>query len=137
MYWLIYWLMNEQWNLDYRLSTALSWLAAVVFAYVVNKLIVFRNYQFKPSHLWKEWCSFFTARALSGVLVMLMMIAMVDMLHWGEFRIGEIEAGLYLAKAVVSAVNLVVNILRNLHRDFEYGVWSVFEYSFASNSHNG
>ena len=47
--------------------------------------------------------------ALSGVLVMLMMIAMLDMLHWGEFRIGEIEAGLYLAKAVVSAVNLVVN----------------------------
>ena len=43
------------------------------------------------------------------MLVMLMMIAMVDMLHWGEFRIGEIEAGLYLAKAVVSAVNLVVN----------------------------
>lgn len=107
--WVSFWLMNERWNLDYRLSTALSWLAAVVFAYVVNKLIVFRNYQFKPSHLWKEWCSFFTARALSGVLVMLLMIAMVDVLHWGEFRIGEIEAGLYLAKAVVSAVNLVVN----------------------------
>ncbi len=52
--WVSFWLMNEQWNLDYRLSTALSWLAAVVFAYVVNKLIVFRNYQFKPSHLWKE-----------------------------------------------------------------------------------
>ena len=36
------------------LSQALSWLAAVLFAYVVNKLIVFRNYNLRPSYLVKE-----------------------------------------------------------------------------------
>ena len=30
-------------------SQALSWLAAVLFAYVVNKWIVFRNYDLRPS----------------------------------------------------------------------------------------
>ncbi len=36
------------------LSQALSWMAAVLFAYVVNKLIVFRNYNLRPSYLVKE-----------------------------------------------------------------------------------
>lgn len=36
------------------LSQAMSWLAAVLFAYVVNKLIVFRNYNLRPSYLVKE-----------------------------------------------------------------------------------
>ena len=109
--WLMFALLNEQLKLDYRLSTALSWLGAVVFAYVVNKLIVFKNYQFRPAHLWKEWWSFFAARAVSGLMVMLLMIFFVDKLHWGRFCLGSFQAGLYLAKGVVSAVNLVVNYI--------------------------
>lgn len=107
--WVSFWAMNERIQMDYRVSTALSWMAAVIFAYVVNKLIVFRNYQFRPSYLWTEWWTFFAARAFSGILVMVLMVVMVDMLHWGNFMIGTFQAGLYLAKAVVSAVNLVVN----------------------------
>ena len=107
--WVSFWMMNERGQIDYRISTALSWMAAVIFAYVVNKLIVFRNFQFRPSYLWKEWWIFFAARAFSGVLVMILMILMVDVFHWGEFRIGDVQVGLYLAKGVVSGVNLVVN----------------------------
>ena len=40
---------------------------------------------------------------------MILMIVLVDTLSWGTFYLGGFEAGLYLAKAVVSAVNLVVN----------------------------
>ena len=109
--WGIFGVMNENLQIDYRISTAVSWIAAVVFAYAANKLIVFRNFQFHLDYLWKEWWSFFAARAFSGVLVMLLMIVMVDMLHWKDFLIGEIEAGVYLAKAVVSAVNLVINYI--------------------------
>ncbi|MCI8950716.1 MAG: GtrA family protein [Lachnospiraceae bacterium] len=109
--WASFWLMDEQWQADYRISTALSWMAAVVFAYVVNKLIVFRNFRFGPSYLWKEWWAFFAARAFSGILVMILMIVLVDMLSWGKFYIGGLKAGLYLAKAVVSAVNLIVNYI--------------------------
>ena len=36
------------------ISQALSWMAAVLFAYVVNKLIVFRNYNMSSSYLVKE-----------------------------------------------------------------------------------
>lgn len=109
--WGIFGIMNERVHADYRISTAVSWMAAVIFAYAVNKLIVFRNFQFYPDYLWKEWWSFFAARAFSGILVMMLMVVMVDMLHWKDFYLGKIEAGVYLAKAVVSAVNLVVNYL--------------------------
>lgn len=109
--WCSFSVMNEQFRLDYRVSTALSWFAAVIFAYIVNKLIVFKNFQFNPAHLWKEWWIFFSARVLSGVLTMLLMILMVDIFHWGDIRLGGWSIGLYAAKAVVSAVNLVLNYL--------------------------
>ena len=35
-------------------SHALSWLAAVLFAYVVNKWIVFRSYDLHPMHVLRE-----------------------------------------------------------------------------------
>ncbi|MDO5417297.1 MAG: GtrA family protein [Lachnospiraceae bacterium] len=107
--WGVFGILNEQFRMDYRISTALSWLAAVLFAYVANKLVVFRSFRFQPAYLWKEWWAFFAARAFSGILVMVLMIVLVDLLHWGSFCIGGLEAGLYLAKAVVSVLNLVLN----------------------------
>ena len=84
---------------------ALSWLSAVLFAYVVNKLIVFRNYNVRPSYLAKEFGAFFAARAFSGVLTWIMMVGLV----W----IGGERGFLYelFCKAVVSAVNLVLNYI--------------------------
>lgn len=109
--WLVFAVLNERLQMDYRLSTAVSWLSAVVFAYIVNKLIVFKNYRFHPAYLWKEWLSFFAARAVSGVMVMVLMVVFVDFLKWGRWYLGTVKVGVYLAKVVVSAVNLVVNYL--------------------------
>ena len=41
--WGVFGVLNESVQMDYRISTALSWLAAVIFAYVSNKLVVFRK----------------------------------------------------------------------------------------------
>ena len=50
-------------------SQALSWVAAVLFAYIVNKIIVFRNFNMGPAYLLKEGGAFFAARAISGVFM--------------------------------------------------------------------
>lgn len=107
--WAAFTILNEYLQMDYRLSTAVSWLCAVLFAYIVNKLIVFKNYRFHPAYLWKEWWSFFAARAVSGIMVMVLMVVFVDFLHWGTFYLGTVKAGVYLAKCIVSVVNLVAN----------------------------
>ena len=86
------------WSLgwDYRVSTALSWAAAVLFAFVTNKFWVFRSFTLKLSYLWKEFVSFVACRAATGVLTLL-----VDGFHWNEF----------LGKLMVSAMSLVLNYI--------------------------
>lgn len=86
---------------DYRVSTALSWAAAVLFAFVTNKFIVFRSFNIQLKFLWKEFVSFVACRAATGVFTMAGMILMVDVLHWNEF----------FGKLVVSAVSLVLNYI--------------------------
>lgn len=80
-------------------ATVVSWIAAVLFAYVTNKLIVFRSFNFRPRYLLKEVTGFFAARGLSGVITLLLMWLMVDILTWNA----------YLAKIITSVFNMVFN----------------------------
>ncbi len=94
---------------DYRVSTALSWAAAVLFAFVTNKLFVFRSFVMRPGFLWKEFSGFVAARVATGIFTMLGMIAMVDGLKWNEF----------FGKLVVSAISLVLN--------YVFSKWFIFK----------
>ena len=84
---------------DYRVSTAISWAAAVLFAFVTNKLIVFRSFNMRPGFLWREFSAFVTARLATGLFTMIAMIVMVDWLHWHEF----------VGKFMVSVISMVLN----------------------------
>lgn len=81
------------------IATVVSWVAAVVFAYITNKLAVFRSYDFGLSNLVREAASFFAARAVSGIIVLIFMWIAVSMLEWNE----------YISKILSSAFNLVFN----------------------------
>lgn len=116
--WMVFAFFNEQLRVDYRLATAISWFCAVVFAYVVNKLVVFKNYEFAVSCLWREWWSFFAARAVSGVMVMALMVFFVDFLGWKNIYLWGMKLGVYLAKVIVSVINLVAN--------YVFSKWWVF-----------
>ena len=50
------------------IATLLSWLVAVAFAYVTNKLWVFESKSWEPSLAIKEFWQFFLSRALTGVI---------------------------------------------------------------------
>lgn len=80
-------------------ATVLSWLAAVAFAYIANKLAVFRNFNFSVKYLIKEAGSFFAARILSGVIVFVFMWAAVSVMGWNE----------YISKLFATVFNLVFN----------------------------
>ena len=84
-------------------SQALAWLAAVLFAYVVNKLIVFRNYNMRPSYLAREVGTFVAARAFSGVVTWVLMVVMV--------RLGGDRGFIYelFCKFTSSVINMVLN----------------------------
>ena len=97
--------MFRRMDMGVGIAQAFSWGAAVLFAYVVNKLIVFKNYDLRPSYLMKEAGAFLMTRGISGVVVWLLMVVMV--------ALGEGRGFLYemFCKMVSSAVNLVANYI--------------------------
>ena len=61
-------------------STVIAWVAAVLFAYITNKLFVFESRSFELSVLRRELISFFGCRFLTGVMDVVIMYVSVDML---------------------------------------------------------
>lgn len=51
-------------------ANALSWVCAVTFAFVTNKLFVFSSRSWKPKTLLREAGEFFGARALTGLMTL-------------------------------------------------------------------
>ena len=65
-------------------STALAWLAAVLFAFITNKLWVFESKSFAGKVFLRELASFFACRLATGALDMGIMYVAVDRLARNE-----------------------------------------------------
>lgn len=60
--------ISENSNLVINVSNVLSWIAAVLFAFVTNKLWVFESKSWKGSVVLRELGSFITARLATGCI---------------------------------------------------------------------
>ena len=80
-------------------AQVISWASAVLFAYILNKLVVFKNYDLRPAHILSEAAAFVAARVLSGVIVTVAIWLMVDLMGCNE----------YFAKLFTSVINIVLN----------------------------
>lgn len=100
--WISYGVMTRFWNMDYRIATAGSWVAAVLFAFVTNKLFVFRSHSLNPKQIWKEFVPFVTCRIATGLFTLVAMVVMVDGMGIRQD---------FICKVVVSGISLVMNYL--------------------------
>ena len=86
-------------------ANVLSWIAAVLFAYITNKLWVFNSKSFKRSVIAKEITSFVGSRIATGILewagVPLLMLIGLDQSIFG------IEG--MLAKVIISVLVVILN----------------------------
>ena len=73
-----YALFTKVFHIDYLISNVLSWIIAVLFAYVTNKIFVFES---KSKKNIKEITSFFFFRVVSLIMEMVILYIFVDMLH--------------------------------------------------------
>lgn len=71
-----YWLAHDEAGLGSTASTVIAWLAAVIFAFVTNKLLVFQS---RRDGL-RELASFFACRIATGALDVAIMYVAVDRL---------------------------------------------------------
>ena len=96
----------------YLISNLLSWVAAVVFAFVVNKLIVFRAKDTQKSTLIREIAEFFGARVLSLGIEELGLFLLIDVLPLGSFEatLGDIRiTGTLVAKLILAVLVVILN----------------------------
>ena len=73
-----YALFAKVFHIDYLISNVLSWIIAVLFAYITNKIFVFES---KSKKNIKEITSFFFFRIISLIMEMIILYVFVDMLH--------------------------------------------------------
>ena len=70
-------IFNPEDALELQLANIISWICAVLFAYITNKIFVFKS---KNRNIIKEISSFVGARVLTLILDMLIMFIMVTTL---------------------------------------------------------
>ena len=87
------------------LANALSWVCAVAFAFVVNKLRVFRSPSWEKSVVWPELWKFVASRAATGVLELVGVPAAVALGLNGTLL--GVEG--MLAKVIVTFIVIVLN----------------------------
>lgn len=96
----------------YLISNGLAWFAAVVFAYVTNKLWVFESKSWKPAVLWREIPSFFGARVLSFAIEEVGLLVLVEWLDFASFSLrllGVTLSGTLLAKLLLAVIVVILN----------------------------
>ncbi len=62
-------------------GTVIAWVAAVLFAFITNKLFVFDSKDMSMRVFFSELIRFFLARIATGILEVLIMFIGVDVLH--------------------------------------------------------
>ena len=71
-------------HMSVELATAIAWLAAVIFAFITNKLFVFESKNFHLKVVITEGISFFSARVASLIFTIIYMHITVEWLHWND-----------------------------------------------------
>ena len=85
-----------------QIANVISWIVSVLFAYVTNRLFVFKS---KQKIVKKEAISFIGSRVLTLLLDMLTMYVLVSILHIND-KIGKI-----IAQFIVIVGNYVISKL--------------------------
>ena len=75
-----YAIFTKIFNIDYLISNVLSWIIAVLFAFITNKLFVFESKSKDKKLVSKEITNFFFFRIVSLGIEMVIMYIFVDLL---------------------------------------------------------
>lgn len=65
---IVYFLFARVFRVDDIISNVIAWVLSVLFAYITNKIYVFESKTTERKEIFREITSFFSCRALSGVM---------------------------------------------------------------------
>lgn len=88
-------------SIAWKAAEGIAFVIAVLFAYITNKLFVFKSVCFDFKTLGREIVGFFGARIISEIVVFIIMWVLIDKFNKAEL----------FAKIVSSVVNIVLNYI--------------------------
>lgn len=94
--------LNPTNQVELQIANIISWVLAVSFAYVTNRIFVFKS---KSKKYFKEISSFVGARVLSLLMDMFVMFLIVSLLHFND-KIGKI-----ISQVIVMVANYIFSKL--------------------------
>ena len=101
----VYWLAAHPLGIGTVPSSVIAWIAAVLFAYVTNRIWVFHSETTGTSGIIREMAYFFSARLATGVIDWLFMYVTVDILGFNDVYMKVI------ANVIVVILNYVASKL--------------------------
>lgn len=99
-----FWLLKDVCSVELNLSNTIAVVSSIIFAYIANKLFVFKSRAKGPRELFNEMLLFFASRAAT----MLLDIGAIFLIH---SVIGVDERYAMASKIIVNIVVIVLNYL--------------------------
>lgn len=100
-----FWLFHMAWGINELVANILSWVLAVSFAYVTNKIWVFSSWTDTAAALLKELVSFFSGRVATLVLEEAILLIFITKLRFSSMLVKNV------AQVIVIASNYVISKL--------------------------
>ena len=97
----VYWLSFTVFAVPNVPYTVIAWIVSVLFAFITNKLWVFKSRGLSRTTLFREIASFFTCRLLTGLLDVAIMFIAVDTLKQNAL----------LWKIISNAIVIILNYI--------------------------
>jgi len=94
----VYFILVRVFNFHYLISTIISWIISVLFAYFTNKKYVFES---KGNNYLKEIFAFIGFRILSGIIEIVLMYLFVDTLTFDDL----------ISKVITNIVVVLLNYI--------------------------
>lgn len=113
--WGSYTVFVELLSMKVFVGNLLSWICAIVFAYVTNKLWVFESKSWKPSVIGKEIVTFVASRGITGVVEILCVPLLAktgfDNIFYGILEKMNISLGILFTDGIYSKIFLSVVVV--------------------------
>lgn len=97
----IFILFSKMFNLSTTISNIIAWILAVIFAYITNKIWVFKAKKNSFKELFFEIVYFFLARVFTLVLETIILVIFIDKFHFNSF----------IMKIISNIIVIIVNFI--------------------------
>lgn len=97
----VYHFFSNIMKVNYLLSNSIAWIMSVIFAYMTNKLYVFKCKSVKIDIIIKEFAKFINCRLTSGIIEIILLFLLVDMLAVNDI----------ISKLVIGVIVVILNFI--------------------------